>query len=129
MITSYLKDQKIFLVDALGAMISVLSLSIPYFLTPLFGMPKSTLALFMLIAALYATYSGTLYLTKPKKWKPFLSLIAVLNILYCLFTAYHLFKNTNSITIVGYFYFVGEIAIITTLAILELNLSRSNDKD
>ena len=123
--TSVLKGQKIFLVDAIGAMISVFSLLIPYSFEKLFGMPKSAVSIFISIAIVCSIYSTTIYLTKTKNWKLYLTIIALFNISYCIFTVYHIFKNFNTITLYGYLYFVAEILIILTLSIYELRLSRT----
>ena len=77
---SILKGQKIFLVDAIGAIISALSLLIPYSFEDFFGMPKSEVRIFIAIALLYSIYSTTIYLIKKENWKPFLTIIALLNI-------------------------------------------------
>ena len=123
--TSLLKGQKIFLVDAIGAFISILSLLIPYSFEEFFGMPKSAVSVFIFIAFACSIYSTTVYLTKKENWKPYLTIIALCNISYCIFTAYHIFKNLNTITLYGHIYFVGEILIILTLAIVELRLSKT----
>ena len=123
--TSILKGQKIFLVDAIGAIISVLSLLIPYSFEELFGMPKSAVSIFISIAIVCSIYSATIYLTKIENWKPYLTIIALFNISYCIFTVYHIFKNLNTITLYGHLYFVAEILIILTLSIFEFKLSRT----
>ncbi|MFN3299573.1 MAG: hypothetical protein ACK41Z_05200 [Sediminibacterium sp.] len=122
---SILKGQKIFLVDAIGAIISVLSLLIPYAFEALFGMPRSTVRIFISIAIVCSIYSTTIYLTKIENWKPYLTIIALFNISYCIFTGYHIFKNLNTITLLGHLYFIAEILIILTLSIIELRLSRT----
>lgn len=120
---SILKGQKIFLVDAIGAIISALSLLIPYSFEDFFGMPKSEVRIFIAIALLYSIYSTTIYLIKKENWKPFLTIIVLLNISYCILTVYQIFKNLNTITLYGHLYFVSEILIILTLSIFELRLS------
>ncbi len=122
--TSILKGQKIFLFDAVGAAVSVLSLLIPYSFEELFGMPKSAVSIFISIAIACSIYSTTIYLTKIENWKPYLTIIALINISYCIFTVYHIFKNLHTITLYGHLYFVAEILIILTLSIFELRLSR-----
>lgn len=125
---SILKGRKIFLLDAAGAFVSVLSLFIPYTFEEVFGMPQSTVRIFMAIAIVCFIYSTTIYLTQIKNWKPFLSIIALFNISYCIFTAYHIFKNMNTITVYGYGYFMGEILIILTLSIFEFRLCSATTK-
>lgn len=123
--TSIIKGRKIFLVDAIGAIVSVLSLLIPYTFEEWFGMPKSAVRMFIFIAIICSIYSTTIFLAKVKNWKPNLTLIALFNMSYCMFTVYHVFKNMNTITALGLVYFIGEILIILTLSIIELRLSRT----
>ncbi|MCC7466219.1 MAG: hypothetical protein IT261_08125 [Saprospiraceae bacterium] len=120
-----LNDRKIVLVDAIGAIVSAISLLIPYLFEEVFGMPKSTVTMFMAIAIAYSVYSSTVYFSNTEKWKFYLTIIALLNIGYCLFTGYHIFKNLNTITIFGHVYFSVEILIILTLSVFELRLSRT----
>lgn len=122
---SILKGRNIFLVDAIGAVVSLLSLLIPYTFDELFGMPKSVVSTFISIAIVYSIYSTTVYLTNPSKWKMYLIIIAILNISYCLFTIYHIFNNLITITLLGHLYFAVEILIIFTLSLFELKIGRA----
>jgi hypothetical protein len=122
--TPFLNERKIFLIDAIGAFVSVISLLVPYLFEELFGMPKSTVSVFISIAIAYSIYSTTIYLINTVNWKFYLTIIALLNISYSIFTVYHIFKNLHSITLYGYLYFIAEILIILTLSIFELKLSR-----
>lgn len=124
---SIFKGRNIFLVDAIGAVVSALSLLIPFSFVELFGMPKSIVSIFISIAIVYSIYSTIVYLTNPSKWKMYLIIIAILNISYCLFTVYHIFNNLNTITLLGYLYFAGEILIVLTLSIFELKLGRTKN--
>jgi hypothetical protein len=123
--TSILNERKIFLIDAIGASVSAISLLVPYLFEELFGMPKSTVSIFISIAIAYSIYSTTIYLINTVNWKFYLTIIALLNISYCLFTGYHILKNLNAITLYGHLYFVGEILVILVLAIFELRSSRT----
>lgn len=117
-------QSKIFLIDAIGAAISVLFLYLIYKFEHLFGMPQNVVTVFIGIALVFCINSSTIYLFKPKKWRQFLTIIAVLNISYCLFTTYHVFQNLDTITTLGYVYFIGEIIIILTLATFEFLLAK-----
>lgn len=59
--TSIFKSRKIFLIDAAGAMLSAASLLIPYHFDTIFGMPKSAVMSFIVIALFYLVYSFTIY--------------------------------------------------------------------
>lgn len=119
-----LNEQKIFLIDAIGALFSVLFLLILYKFEKTLGMPKSVLITFICIALIFTIYSTIIHLLKPSNWKLYLTIIAILNIAYCLFTIYSISKNTDTITQFGYIYFIAEIIIILILATYELKLTR-----
>jgi hypothetical protein len=119
-----LKEKRIFLIDALGAVFSVLCLLILYSFEELFGMPKSVLRIFIAVAILFSAYSLTCYFVNPKFWRPYLAIIAILNISYCLFTMYQLAEHVNTITFLGYVYFSAELLIVLILSFYELKLSR-----
>lgn len=114
--------QKIFLVDAAGAAISVLFLAFLYSFEELFGMPRSVLMLFIFIAISFSIYSTAMYLINPANWKIYLLIIAVLNISYCIFTVYHIILNLNTLTLPGRLYFAAEILLVLTLSVYELKL-------
>lgn len=126
---SLIKGRTIFLVDAIGAFVSAISLLVPYLFKEVFGMPQSILTIFITIAIAYSLYSITVYLSNTPKWKSYLLIIALLNIGYCLFTMYHVFNNMNTITLYGYLYFVSEILIILILSGFELRLSGAKKQD
>lgn len=126
MIPERLKSRKIFLADAIGALISVLSLLIPYSFETAFGMPANTVLIFIFIATGCAIYSTTMHLSPIKNWKPFLLVIALINCSYCLFTTYHIFNNQDTLTLLGYCYFIVEIGIILSISLIELKLSRTS---
>lgn len=120
------KNQKIFLVDAIGAGVSIFSLFIPYTFEEFFGMPQSSIVIFISIAIVCFIYSTSVYLSKTPNWKFFLMIIALLNISYCIFTLYHIIIHRSVLTMYGYVYFISEILIIFTLAMYELKLSRKS---
>lgn len=119
-----LKRQKIFLIDAVGAVASILFLICLYSFEGFFGMPKSVLSIFIGIAILFSIYSTTIYIANPLNWKVYLTVIACLNISYCIFTVYHIYRNFDTLTSFGYTYFVAEILIVLTLSKYELKLTR-----
>jgi len=122
---SVLNGQKLVLVDAIGAGVSVLSLLIPYTFEELFGMPKSVVRVFIGIAIFCAIYSTTVYLSNTANWRFYLSIVAIVNLAYCLFTVYHVLQHASALTLIGVLYFVTEVLIILTLAVIELRVSRT----
>jgi hypothetical protein len=115
--------QKIFLLDAIGAVSSVLFLSILYFFHEFFGMPQNVLRDFIFIALALASFSFTVYFAGPVNWQPYLMVIAFLNIGYCFYTIYGLVQYAHSVTLYGHLYFVGEVLVVLGLAAYELRLA------
>lgn len=118
------KRKSIFLIDALGATLSIFFLFFLYSNDAFVGMPQPVLRIFICIAIGFFTYSFTCYIAKPLNWRLYLSTIAILNISYCLFTIYHMILHSSRITLFGYIYFIAEIIVVLTLCFYELKLSR-----
>ena len=119
-----ISGHKIFLLDAVGAFVSVIFLSLLYSFNEFFGMPKSVIKIFLGIATAYFVYSTTTYFIKPINWQFCLKIIAALNISYCLFIFYHLLQNLDNLTLYGYYYFIAEILVILILSTYELKNAR-----
>lgn len=115
-----LNGHTIFLTDAVGAAVSMTGLFFLYSFDDFFGMPKTVVRNFMVIAGVLILYALTIYLIKPRKWKLYLTGLAVMNILYCLYTLFQLVENTGTLTLYGYAYLLIEVAVIISLAIVEL---------
>ncbi|ERM80237.1 hypothetical protein P872_14185 [Rhodonellum psychrophilum GCM71 = DSM 17998] len=119
-----ISGQKIFLLDAVGAFVSIIFLSFLYSFDDFFGMPKSVIKIFLGIATAFFVYSTTTYFIKPINWQYYLKIIATLNICYCLFTFYHLLQNLDTLTLYGHTYFIAEILVILILSTYELKNAR-----
>jgi len=117
--------KQLFLVDGLGALTTAgllffLLTEFEYF----FGMPVAVLHVLSFIAILFSAYSfGCLLLVK-QKWKIFLSVIAVANVMYCVLTGVLMGHYYSQLSAWGLMYFIGEIAIILVLVYVELNAVR-----
>lgn len=113
--------KRLFLLDGLGALTSAASL---FFLLSnfddFFGVSKPIVDVLAGIALLFSVYSLSCFFLVKQKWKMFLSLIAITNILYCLVTAGYLYYDYPQLTPLGLLYFIGEIGIILMLVYLEL---------
>ncbi|MEM9548197.1 MAG: hypothetical protein AAGA77_19605 [Bacteroidota bacterium] len=117
----------IFLIDGYGALLSMfLYLALLATYSGFFGMPRLTFISLGLLAALYAVYSFSCYLIKVKNWSSYLRVIAIANLLHCLLTCVLIIYYWRMVTIWGVFYFVGEILIVTALAMYELKLAKEN---
>lgn len=121
--------KRIFLIDSLGAFFTAFLLST--ILTRLeeeFGMPRKVLIPLSIVACVYAIYSLCCYFLVHENWRPFLKVIAAANLMYCCVTAVSLILFYQSLTILGFVYFISEIIIISGLVFIEsLAISKSND--
>jgi hypothetical protein len=121
-LTKY-NGSKIFVLDALGAFVSIILLSNLYVFEEYFGMPKQIISIFIGIALVFFFYSVTIRFVNPLRWRTYLKIIAILNICYCVFTIYHVFLCFENLTLYGKLYFVGEVLVIILLSIYELRIA------
>ena len=113
--------RQLFLVDALGAVVTaVLLTAVVAQFERAFGIPSRVVYVLAAIAAGFAVYSFTCYLTRPGNWPTFLRMIAIANLSYCVLTLIVLFVYRFDVTALGIGYFVGEVAIVAGLVVFEL---------
>lgn len=120
-ILSKIQPQKLFLVDSLGALLSAILLGL--ILTRFeqtFGMPQNVLYILAVIPCIFAIYSFFCFLSKTANWRPLMKIIAIANLLYCCLTAGLMVYFYQQLTVLGLFYFVLELIIVSILAIIEL---------
>lgn len=121
---SKLTPSQCFLIDGIGAVVSALLLGVVLVhYQQLIGLPEQVLYWLAGLATLFAVYSLTCYWRTPANWQPYLSFIAVVNLLYCCLTVVLVFLH-ESISPLGGAYFVVEIIIVVTIALLELKKTR-----
>lgn len=114
------QPSKLFLLDALGAVLSAFLLGVVMMkYQNYFGMPKEKLAYLALAPCLFAIYSFFCYLRKPKNWRSLLKIIAIANLTYCLITFSLLFIDKEELTTLGYIYFINEIVLVVSLVYVE----------
>jgi hypothetical protein len=116
-----LQPRTVFLIDAVGALISVLLLGVilPAFET-IVGMPYRVLYLLAGLAGVLFLLSTICFVFAGRKWKLFLVLVALGNIFYCFLTGAAIVWFQSDLTNIGLVYFIAEIAVILSLASLEL---------
>lgn len=113
-------SRKLFLIDSLGALLSALLYGVVLAnLESVFGMPPKILYGLSFMAGLYAIYSGICYFLNLKNWQPFLKIIALANLFHCHLTIGLVFFHFQKITLLGLLYFVGELILVVSLAIIE----------
>ncbi len=116
-----IKPKNIFLIDGIGAFVTAISLLIIYqFLNIYFLVPENVLLILIAIAILFSLYSFICFLFIKDNWKPFLFIISLANLLYCLLTILFMVLYFQSITLLAILYFSIEIIIIFALVSIEL---------
>lgn len=124
-----ISPNRIFLVDAIGALLTAIFLSVILAQFEfIFGMPSRTLYLLSGIAFCLFLYSITCYLTIKKNWKPHLKIIIICNIIYGLLTIGFINIHFEKITKFGLLYFVAELIIIAIIVIIEYKTQRNISK-
>lgn len=113
--------KKLFLIDSIGALVTALltGFILPVFTTEM-GIAEIPLRLLSAIAFCYSIYSILCYISQAAHNGRFLTVIAIMNILYAAFSIALLALHSNSVTILGWLYFSGEALILFTLAYVEL---------
>jgi len=115
--------RRIFLVDASGAFLTaVLSgIVLPHF-QPFLGMPAKALICLGLVGALYTLYSFTCWYFNVGNWPFFLRIVIVANVVYCCLLLGLILFFYDRLTRFGLIYFLLEIVVIITLALIETRI-------
>lgn len=118
------QPRQVFLIDALGALLTCFLLGVLLiWLQEYIGLSTNTLYKLAIIPIFFAVYSFSCFFFLEKNWSPYLKVIAVLNILYCVTTAILIFTSTE-ITPFGITYFLLEIIIVLAIAFIELQIAK-----
>ena len=120
-----LTTRKLFLIDALGALVSafLLGIVLVYFESS-FGIPAKVLYLLAAFPVLFAVYDLICYARLKTNLPGFLTAIALANLGYCLLSLIMAALHYESITLLGWLYIVGEVLLVVGLAILELKVAQ-----
>jgi len=120
--------RKLFLIDAIGALVSIFFLGVVLvWLEDKIGMPRNVLYILASLPVFFAIYSFSCYLFVKNNWSPFLKGIAILNLLYCFLTIGLLFFYDHNLTILGWTYFIVELIIIIVLVGIEFKASMKGE--
>lgn len=114
---------KIFLADALGALVSVTFLLLIRCYKEIFNVLEKDINILIYIPFILAVYSFGAYFLKPKKWFLYLNFVAVANLLYCLYTLYLVTNRFEVYSFLALIYFISEIVVILLLVSVELKLA------
>lgn len=127
---SKINPKYLFLIDSLGALLSAFLLGVVLVkFESVFGVSASVLYVLALIACCFAIYSFLCFLLLKQNWRPFLRLIAIANLLYCALTFTWILSLREGVTGLGFTYFILEIIIVVTLAIIELRVAAQSTHD
>lgn len=110
----------IFLIDGLGAVLTAILLG--FVLTNFeayFGMPCNVLYCLAVVACIFMFYSLACYTFLKNRWRAFLSIIMVANLLYCGLTIALVCYYYSRLTPLGITYFLLECLVILGLVWLE----------
>jgi hypothetical protein len=123
-----LNPKRLFLIDFFGAVLSAFLLGIVLVkLESIIGMPSNVLYILAILACGFAVYSFLCYLFVKENWQPFLKIIAIINLSYCLVTMGLVIYFYQEITTLGHIYFILEMIVIVSLVSVELKTA-SNKK-
>ena len=116
--------RKIFIVDGVGALLSSFLLGVVLVeFEQEFGIPPSALYVLAALPILFALFDFLSYRFSKKPATNF-RLIAAMNLLYCGFSVGMALFHKSSITYLGWGYILGEIIIVSILALFELSLAK-----
>ncbi|RYM32161.1 hypothetical protein ERX46_15885 [Brumimicrobium glaciale] len=117
-----LNPKRIFLIDAFGALLTtILLFSVLAQLEQYFGMPKDVLYLLAGIAFGLFIYSLSCNRFVKSNWKHFLRILIIFNSIYLLLSIGLIIKHSESLTVLGWIYFILEFIVIGVLITYELN--------
>lgn len=119
--------KKMFMIDGMGALISafLLGVVLPSF-QQMLGIPLSAIYFLAVFPYIFLVYDFMVYQYIEYNQGYFLKGIAWANMAYCLISAGTLYFHFDKLTLLSGIYFVGEIAIVATLAVLELQFAKRN---
>jgi phosphatidylglycerophosphate synthase len=129
-IHSIINPRKLFLIDSLGALLSAVMLGfiLPRF-EEMFGAPPNVLWCLSFIACVFSIYSFACFLYKKGNWRPYMKLLGIINLMYCVITIGLIIYLYPKLTTLGLMYFVVEIIVIAGLAGLELRTASNKSEN
>jgi hypothetical protein len=114
------QPKRIFLIDGLGALLSAfLLIAVLARFEDLIGIPQGMFYILSGIASFFAIYSLSCSFFVMERWKVYLKIIMLANAGYCLLTIGVLLYFSQSLTILGWVYFLAELSVIGILIWIE----------
>lgn len=119
----------LFLVDSVGALLTTLSLFVVLStFHELIGMPLSVLTYLSILSVCFCLYSAACFLFLKRNWVPFIRIIGIANLLYCVLTMTLVLVYYSQLTPLGVAYFLGEIMIVGVIVYIELHVATAIKK-
>lgn len=110
----------LFLIDSLGAALSIAIALLVAKFEPVFSIPPPILYTLSCIAGVFFIYSFFCFYRKATPWQLYLKRIAIANLLYCGLIFGLIIYLYQKLALLGLLYFGLEIIVIAALAIFEL---------
>jgi tryptophan-rich sensory protein len=114
--------KQLFLIDAVGAILSSTILFIIGQFEEVFGMPRQFASIMALFAFGLFIYSISSHLFIKANHLPYVGIVIVLNLLYSIISLIIIVTHINSLTNLGLLYFILELIVLTLLIILEYKI-------
>ena len=125
-----INPKQLFLIDSLGGLLSAFMLGIVLVqLETWIGMPTEVLQQLASMACLYFVYSLVCFLLVKKNWQFYMRFVAVANLLYCCLTMVLVMQLHAELTVLGILYFIVEVLIIASLAVIELKVAARKEDE
>ncbi|WP_027420444.1 hypothetical protein [Crocinitomix catalasitica] len=118
--------EKLFVLDGVGALLSAFLLGVV--LVPfeaVFGIPKSSLYFLAFLPILFTLFDFWAYRNNSGNTKSLLTIIAIMNMIYCCISIGFAMFHYKSITIWGYLYIFAEILVVLSIVQLELKVAKN----
>lgn len=117
--------RSLFLIDGVGALISAFLLGVVLVqFESVIGMPVKALYILAALPVGFALYDAICYWGIKQNFGPFLKGISLINIGYCGLSVAFLSQHHESLTVVGWIYFVGELLIVLFLSAVEWRVAK-----
>lgn len=116
--------RQLFLVDGAGALLSAFMLGVVLVAFQSYvGIPVSTLYVLAAVPVAFAIFDLVSYFQGAHRSGLLLRTIAVLNLLYCCLSLGFAYHHSVTVTLLGWVYILGEVAIVAALAFFELTVA------
>ena len=122
-------QSKIFIIDAIGALLTATTLAVFVKIQKFIGMPPGILMALSLLAVVFFVYSlgCHLFLKYPKS--TFLRVIAFGNLFYTILTSILVFIFFSQLEVLGITYFIVEVVVLIFLVITEFSIAKDIAKN